>query len=89
VDIDLRCSKADTLGVVHGLGHILHQLRQFGIELLDRLGDGSEPLIRELQNFQFSHIVTRAKNNLGELSLGIYYDNEWRTPFARVITDRI
>jgi hypothetical protein len=35
-----------------------------------------------IQNFQCSHMFTRAKNNLDELFSGFHYDSQWRAQFA-------
>ena len=47
VSIDLGCGKPYSARFIHGLKHVIDQLREFTIEEFDRLGDGSQPLVRK------------------------------------------
>jgi hypothetical protein len=48
--IDLRCSKTDAGGVVHGFGHVVDQGLQALVESGDGLGDGVQAWIGVTQD---------------------------------------
>ena len=53
--VDLGSGQSDTRGGVHGLQHVRDQLPERGVELLHRLGPGTQPGVGKLQYWQQGH----------------------------------